>query len=99
MWLTVARSLYAPTVSIINDGNRLGNGSTFYSIIDDLKKKVDYYGYEWAQPQKIGLIGYHTGSMEESGGWFTSLNVEYRDAKGNWRSVEELNVLPELLPN
>ncbi|MFN2128196.1 MAG: putative Ig domain-containing protein, partial [Anaerolineales bacterium] len=99
MWLTVGRSLYAPSVDVINDGRRLGNGSTFYSISNDLGKKVDYYGYEWSEPRNIGLLGYHTGSMEESGGWFTSLNVEYLDAGGNWQSVEGLSILPPLLPN
>jgi hypothetical protein len=99
MWLTVGRSLYAPTVEIINDGKRLGKGSTFYSITGDLKKKIDYYGYEWGESKTIGLLGYHMGSMEESGGWFTSLNVEYRDAKGNWRSVEDLIIFPSLLPD
>jgi hypothetical protein len=99
MWLTVGRSLYNPSVKVINDGRRLGNGSTFYSITANLDKKVDYYGYEWPEPKEIGLIGYHLGSMEESGGWFTSLNVEYRDDDGNWKSVDELNIVPDLLPN
>jgi hypothetical protein len=99
MWLTVGYSLYANSVDVINDGVRLGNGSTFYSITDGIDDKVDYYGYEWNESKNVGLIGYHMGSMEESGGWFTSLNVEYRDANGKWKSVEGLIVLPDLLPN
>jgi hypothetical protein len=99
MWLTVGYSLYANSVEVINDGVRLGAGSTFYSITKELGDKVDYYGYEWDEPKSIGLIGYHLGSMEESGGWFTSLNVEYRDANGQWKSVDELIILPDLLPN
>ena len=99
MWLTVGRSLYAPSVTVINDGVRLGNGSTFYSITADIDKQIDYYGYEWDSVKNIGLLGYHTGSMEESGGWFTSLNVEYLDQSGKWKSVEDLHILPALLPN
>jgi hypothetical protein len=99
MWLTVGYSLYANSVNVINDGVRLGTGSTFYSITDDLGEKVDYYGYEWDELKKIGLMSYHLGSMEESGGWFTSLNVEYRDTNGKWKSVDDLIVLPDLLPN
>ena len=99
MWLTVGRSLYAPKVELINDGKRLGNGSTFYSITNDLGMKIDYYGYEWDESKNIGLLGYHMGSMEESGGWFTTLNVEYRDANGKWKSVDNLIILPDLLPN
>ena len=35
------------------------------------EKKENYYGYEWREPQTIGLVGYHGGSVEENGGWFT----------------------------
>ena len=76
MWLSVAYSLYNDDVSVIRDGNRLGNGSTFYSIGDDLAKIKDYYGYKWDQPVNIGLVNLNMGSMEESGGWFTSIDVE-----------------------
>jgi hypothetical protein len=99
MWLTVGYSLYANSVEVINDGVRLGTGSTFYSITEDLGEKVDFYGYEWDEAKNVGLIGYHLGSMEESGGWFTSLNVEYRDEKGEWKSVDDLIIVPDLLPN
>jgi hypothetical protein len=99
MWLTVGYSLYAPSVEVINDGVRLGTGSTFYSITSSLDNKIDYYGYEWDESKRIGLIGYHLGSMEESGGWFTSLDVEYRDASGKWKSVDDLIILPDLLAN
>ncbi|MFQ5770022.1 MAG: ADP-ribosylglycohydrolase family protein, partial [bacterium] len=98
MWLTVGKSLYAENVEVIRDGRRLGKGSTFYSINSKLSKKVDYYGYEWGTPQNIGFLGYHTGSMEENGGWFTSLNVEYRDKNGHWKSVEDLVISPSLPP-
>ena len=47
---------------------------SFYSISRDLtgqtKSKTNFYGYEWAKPQTIGLLGYHVGSVEEMGGWF-----------------------------
>lgn len=99
LWLTVGYSLYANSVEVINDGVRLGNGSTFYSITNNLDNKIDYYGYEWDESKSIGLIGYHMGSMEESGGWFTSLNVQYRDANGKWKPVDDLIILPDLLPN
>ncbi len=106
MWLTVPRSLYADKLKdIIRDGKRLGNSQTFYSISRDLtgqtKSKTDFYGYEWAKPQTIGLLGYHVGSVEEMGGWFNSLNVEYRDAQGEWQPVKGLVIsppLPKLLP-
>lgn len=98
MWLTVGRSLYADDVDVIRDGRRLGDGSTFYSISSDPSKEVDYYGYEWDGPQTIGLLGYHTGSMEENGGWFTALKVEYRDKNGYWEPVDDLLITPSLLP-
>ena len=96
MWVTVPRSLYADSVQVIRDGNCLGDHSTFYSINGDTIPKIDYYGYEWDAPQTIGLLGYHTGSVEENGGWFTSLNVEFQDGNGNWKPVENLVIYPRL---
>jgi hypothetical protein len=97
MWLTVAHSLYTDSVSVIRDGIKLGEGSTFYSIGTDIEKAEDYYGYQWAQPIEIGLVDLHMGSMEENGGWFTSLRVEYLDKNGEWREVENLVIVPDLL--
>jgi hypothetical protein len=98
MWLTVAHSLFADDVESIRDGKRLGDGSTFYSINGTTNENPHYFGYEWEESQNIGLIGFHTGSVEENGGWFTSLNVEYRDQDGDWQSVEDLVIRPSLLP-
>ena len=98
MWLTVPRSLYADRVEIIRDGKRVGDGSTFYSIQDHGNPKRDYFGFEWAQPQLVGLLAYHTGSVEENGGWFTSMGVEYRASDGNWKAVDGLLISPPLPP-
>jgi len=98
MWLTVSRSLYSDRLDdIIRDGKVTGDGSTFYSINDSPKPKKDYYGYEWSQPQTVGLLGVHTGSMEENGGWFTSLNVQYRNDEGTWIPIEDLVISPSLV--
>jgi len=98
MWLTVGRSLYSDRLDdIIRNGKVTGDGSTFYSINDSPKPKKDYYGYEWSQPQTVGLLGFHTGSMEENGGWFTSLNVQYRNDEGTWISIEDLVISPSLV--
>jgi len=98
MWLTVPHSLYADSVDVIRDGKRLGDGSTFYSIGGEPGPKEDFYGYEWEQPQTVGLLAYHTGSVEENGGWFTSLSVEYRDEDGEWKPVKGLEISPPLPP-
>jgi len=103
LWLTVPASLYISTLAdTIRDGQRLGDGQTFYSIDDELtadtEAKTDYYGYEWTEPQIIGLVAYHTGSMEEMGGWFTSLRAEYRGDDGAWHEVKAFKLSPELPP-
>jgi hypothetical protein len=58
--------------------------------------KVDYYGYEWKEDQTIDMIGFFTGGMEEFGGWFTSLNVQYKNEEGKWVSVEKTEINPPL---
>jgi hypothetical protein len=96
LWLTLARSQYADDVEVIRDGVTTGRGATFYSIGDEQGPKKDHYGYEWTTPQGIGLLSFHSGSVEEVGGWFTSLDVQYRDAAGSWASVRGLTVEPPL---
>ena len=99
MWLSVPRSFYAEDLeSIIRDGKTLGPGSTFYSIEEEVARQLDFYGYEWDDEQLIGLIAYHTGTVEENGGWFQTLKAEYRDEAGNWREVEDLVLSPNLPP-
>ncbi len=96
MRVTVPRSLFADTVDVIRDGKLFGDRSTFYSISADSGPQTDYYGYEWDKPQTVGLMAYHNGSVEESGGWFSTLNVEYRNAAGSWAPVEGLVINPRL---
>jgi hypothetical protein len=98
LWLTLARSQYADDVEVIRDGVMTGRGATFYSIDGSQGPKKDHYGYEWAGPRTIGLLSFHSGSVEEVGGWFTSLDVQYRDAAGSWVPVRGLTVDPPLAP-
>ncbi len=97
MWLSVPKSFYADNLEeIIRDGKTLGPGSTFYSIRDEVTRQWDHYGYEWSREQRIGLIALHTGTVEENGGWFKTLNAEYRDMEGRWQPVENQVLSPEL---
>lgn len=89
-------SFYAENVQVIRDEKRYGKGSTFYSITSERSYQDDYYGYTWNDPQTIGLIGYYCGSLEMSGGWFTSLNVEYKDTYDKWTRVDNSLIYPPL---
>ncbi len=96
MWLSVPYSLYANNVDVINDGKKFGEGSTFYSICKNRENNTDYYGYEWLEKKSISILELNTGSVEENGGWFTSLDVEYRNKNGEWEPVEKLSINPSL---
>jgi len=97
-WYTFGKSMYSNTVDVIRDGKTTGVNSVFYSLAAKAKlPKVDYYGYEWKEAQDIDMITFHTGGMEEFGGWFTSLNVQYKNEKGKWVSVPK-NVFTPPLP-
>ena len=97
LWLSVPRSILADDLKgIIRDGQRLGEGSTFYSIEGSSNPKADYYGYAWGEEREIGLIAFSTGTMEENGGWFEDLAVEYRDDENQWRRIEEVIIEPTL---
>ncbi len=96
-WTTFGNSMYAKTSAILNDGLFNGSGSVFYSLAAKSKTpKVDYYGYQWDKPQTIDMMVFSTGGMEEFGGWFTSLNVQYKNNLGKWVSVEEQKITPKL---
>jgi hypothetical protein len=96
MYITVGRTLFTDDVEAIRDGKVTGAGSTFYSIDGTDNPKTDFFGYEWAEPQTIGLLAYHNGSIEENGGWFRSIRAEYRDERGFWRPVDGLICSPEI---
>ncbi len=96
-WYTFGKPMYAKNVEVINDGITSGAGSVFYSLAAKTKiPKIDYYGYGWKTPQKISMLALHTGCLEEFGGWFTSLNVQYMNEAGKWVSVEKISISPAL---
>ncbi len=92
-WYTFGKSVYAKDVSVINDGKIAGPGSVFYSLAAKAKlPKVDYYGYGWNDAKEIRMIVFNTGGMEEFGGWFTSLNVQYLDENERWVNVSNTTI-------
>jgi hypothetical protein len=96
-WYTFGKSMYAKNVEVIKDGKINGAGSVFYSLAANSKiPKLDYFGYGWKDGQEIDMIAFHTGCMEEFGGWFTSLNVQYQDEEGKWVPVEKISLTPGL---
>jgi len=96
-WYTFGKSMYAKNVEVICDGKTSGPGSVFYSLAAKAKiPKIDYYGYSWKNEQEIDMVALFTGCMEEFGGWFTSLNVQYLDEKGKWQPVEKTVIDPPL---
>ncbi len=96
--LTGPLPLLADSVEVIRDGKTSGEGSTFNSLALGMVMEKDYYGYEWDSPQRIGLIGFHTGIMESDGGWFLNLNAEYQAPDGTWKEVKGLSIDPPLVP-
>lgn len=87
-------ALFSDSVEVIRDGRRTGGGATFLSLGGGAGPRSDVYGYEWTQPQRIGLLVFCTGFLEEASGWFTGLNVEYRDESGAWNAVKNLRSAP-----
>ena len=97
MHYTLGRGLYAQDVDVIRDGKYRGEGAVFYTILNNFgNPKVDYLGYQWKESQSVGSIGFHIGAIEENGGWFSSLNVQYLDETGYWKNVDKLSISPNL---
>jgi len=92
--ILVSASSSDDDVEILRDGNR--RGATFYTRAADARPRVDHYGYRWDEPQRIGTLVFNPGLPEEWGGWFTSLEVQYDDGKGNWVNAELQSIDPPL---
>jgi hypothetical protein len=78
----------------IRDGDR--KNRTYYNRAPDGQPRRNWYGYRWDDARTVSTLVYNPGIPEEWGGWFTSLQVEYRDADGAWRPVANLQIEPAL---
>ena len=83
-----------PDIEVIRDGD--GHGQTYYNRAPDVKPRVNYYGYTWDEPRTVSTLVYNPGMPEEWGGWFTSLEVQYQDEGGEWRTAQLLSIDPGL---
>lgn len=96
-WITFGKPIYANRVEVINDGVLRGKGSVFYMLAAEANlPKIDYVGYEWKEPHTIDKVALNMGCMEEFGGWFSSLNIQYRGEDGHWYDVGGYNSIPAL---
>lgn len=96
-WITFGKPMYAKNVNVIRDGIKNGAGSVFYSLAAKSKlPKIDYFGYGWKESHDINMLTLNTGCLEEFGGWFTSLNIQYLGEDGHWYDVGKFKSMPEL---
>ena len=96
-WITFGKPMYAKTVDVIRDGVKRGEGSVFYSLGSKTKEpRVDYFGYGWNKPVEVNMIELDMGCLEEFGGWFSSLNIQYLGEDGRWHDVGDFKSTPEL---
>ena len=88
-WTTNSMDYYTESVEAINDGIIKGPHSVFATVTEKSNApKRDYFGYRWEQPIKTNMVAFHYGCLEEYGGWYSNMHVEYLDAEGNWQPIE-----------
>lgn len=96
-WITFGKPMYATNVEVINDGVKDGVGSVFYSLAAKSNlPKIDYFGYGWKEEHNINMLVLDMGCLEEFGGWFTSLNIQYLENDGHWYDVGKFKSTPAL---
>ena len=96
-WYTFGKPMYADSVAVINDGVLGGEGSVFYTLAAKARiPKIDFLGYEWDATKQISAVGLHMGCLEEFGGWFTNITIQYRNKLGQWVSVPAYKSYPKL---
>ncbi|MBP1614174.1 MAG: ADP-ribosylglycohydrolase [Bacteroidetes bacterium] len=99
-WITFGKPMYAKDVKVINDGVKNGVGSVFYSLAAKSKlPKIDYFGYGWKEKHVINMLTLNMGCLEEFGGWFTSLNIQYLGDDDHWYDIGKFKSTPELPKN
>jgi len=79
-------------IEVMRDGE--ARGTTYYNRAPDSNPRVNYYGYHWNEEQVIATLVFNPGLPEEWGGWFTSLEVQYKDADGTWKNADLLSIAP-----
>jgi hypothetical protein len=57
--------------------------------------ELDFFGYLWKQPVKITRLVLKTGPVAPNGGWFETIEVQYRDTSYRWQPVKGLKISPE----
>ncbi len=57
-------------------------------------KLEDYWGYTWDQARYFDRIVYYTGEFGTTGGWFTSLKVQYTTDGTNWIDIVGAQITP-----
>ena len=88
-WTTNSMDFYTDKVEAINDGVIKGPHSVFATVTEKSNApKRDYFGYRWEEPVKTNMVAFHYGCLEEYGGWYSNMHVEYLDAEGNWQPIE-----------
>ncbi len=88
-WTTIGKSYRAPGVEVINDGVLEGPGASFYSLSEKSNvPKQDWFGYRWDSPVTVDMAAFHYGTLEEFGGWYSDMHLEYMDAAGDWQPIE-----------
>jgi len=96
-WITFGKPIYAKAVKAINDGVKNGDGSVFYSLAEKSNRpKIDYFGYGWNEKRTINMVELNMGCLEEFGGWFTSLNIQYLGDDNHWYDVGKFTSIPTL---
>ena len=96
-WITFGHPMYAGGVEVLNDGVLGGEGSVFYTLAaEQCLPKIDFLGYEWDERHTVDAVALHMGCMEEFGGWFSSLSIQYRGADGRWYDVGGYRSTPAL---
>ncbi|MCI1779435.1 MAG: ADP-ribosylglycohydrolase family protein [Bacteroidales bacterium] len=96
-WSTFGKDLFAKDVNVIRDGVKYGRGSVFYSLAAKSNiPKIDVFGYGWKEKHNINMLCLNMGCLEEFGGWFTSLNIQYLGDDGYWHDVGSFESIPAL---
>lgn len=88
-WTTIPHNYYAKNVDVIKDGKLGGISQSFYSLAEKSNTpKQDYFGYLWKEPRTVDMIAFHYGTLEEFGGWYSNMHVEFLTENGNWMPIE-----------
>lgn len=86
----------SPDLNVLRDGAATPH---YESFNPEINLEEDFYGYHWHHPVRVARLVFQPGPVTGEGGWFETLDIQYRTDQGHWRRVAGWDAVPGYTPD